>query len=100
MAKRRVTTDNAEWPIRVPVTSATEVDEDMSFEDMLLRTKAILRREITHLTEESAEGKLGMNAAKDLVQYVRVLRDLAKQEAEQAQSLTEEQLNAALAKKQ
>lgn len=99
MSKRRVTTDNAEWPTRVPVDVAPAIDTDMSFEDMLLRTKEILRREITHLTQESAEGKLGMNAAKDLVQYVRVLRDLAKQEAEQAQSLSEEQLKTALEKK-
>lgn len=69
---------------------------DLSYEDMLLRTKEILNREITNLMLESSKGKLGAKSAQDLVNLVKVLHSLAKDENDRAAAMSEEDLKKAL----
>lgn len=86
------------WPVP-PLAGTLAGANDMSYEDMLLRAKEIMNREITHLMIASSEGKLDPKAANDLIQLVRVLQQLTKSEAEQAASLSEEQIKTALESK-
>jgi hypothetical protein len=79
--------------------SASLVPNDMSYEDMLLRAKEIMNREITNLMLQSSQGKLDSRSAQDLINLVKVLQSLTRDENDRAEAMSEEEIKARLEKK-
>jgi len=77
-----------------PPAPPIKLDDTSDFSMMLLKTVEILRRDITHLMMESSQGKLSKSSATDLVNYVKLLSDLYKQEKEILSNLSTEEIKA------
>ena len=56
------------------------------------RAKTVLDREINHLLDLSYNGKLDKEAASSLVNYLKAIKDLKKEEEESLNNLSDEQL--------
>lgn len=69
-------------------SEVTEFDVDV----LLAKSGVILQREISNLLRASAAGKLDRGQSQDLVAYVRLLSDIAKEQKEYLASLTDEQI--------
>lgn len=65
---------------------------DISFGDLLDRSRLILHREIGNLTYESSQGKLSKDSAQSLRDYVKLLTDLNEREKELVKDLSADQL--------
>lgn len=67
-----------------------------SFDVVLLqdKLKEALRRDVTNLVAESTRGKLKSESAKDLVNYLKVLKELEEEEVKKLKGMTPEQLAA------
>ncbi len=61
-----------------------------SIDELLVRTLEILRREIHNLMRESSKGKLEPSSSKALVDYIRLAKELKKQESEILQDMSDE----------
>lgn len=84
-------------PLPEPVADVVSADVDIG--ELQDKSRLILQREIKNLSVESSSGKLAPNSARDLVNYVKLLADLAKMEKDALDGKTTEELEALLAKR-
>lgn len=68
------------------------LDPDATYDDLLTKAKEIMHREVRHLAQESAKGKLSNASSNNLVAYIKVLQELSEREEEMLKEMTEEQL--------
>lgn len=74
------------------IPSDTGSDVDLS--KLLDQGREVLRREMKHLMLESSRGKLSAGSARDLVNYLKLLDELAREEDDALRNYTPEQLQA------
>lgn len=65
---------------------------DIAIDDLAEDSLLILYREIKHMLMESSGGPLSKESSQSLVNYVKLLNELKKQEKEALASLSDEQL--------
>src|ERR1017187_2078653 len=68
------------------------LSSEVSYEDLLGKTKEAIRREVVHLLGASATGKLDNNSARDLVNYAKFLSEMTEKEVEAAANMSEDEL--------
>jgi len=100
---------------RFPVKQSTHIpspndamDGDLSSSDLpefdleklLSKTGEILRREVANLLGESSKGKLSAPSSNNLVQYIKLLSELKAEKQKELENWTDEELEAALTKKE
>lgn len=75
-----------------PKPEAEVLPSDINLEDLLGKTRVILYREIRNLMVESASGLLSKDSSQSLISYVKLLKDIHKEDKHEAESLSIEEL--------
>jgi hypothetical protein len=80
--------------------SSSPPSSGVDLKDLLGKTRTILYREIQNLMEESTGALLSKDSSQALVNYIKLLKDLVKEEDAIFDDMTDEQLEALLKKKE
>lgn len=69
-----------------------EEQSDFDIEALLAKLSTVLQRDVTNLMMESTRGKLPASSAKDLRDYIELLKKLKIEEEELVKGMSEEEL--------
>jgi hypothetical protein len=92
--KKKIVEDEARKAAEAakPKKAETPNASDIDLKDLLGKTRVILWREISELMQESAGKLLSKDSSQALVNYIKLLKDLIKDENELIDTMSDEDL--------